>query len=311
MRRRLSLPVAVVAWGAALALALPTAAHAGQFKAPPASIANAALANGQHKKPFRIRAGRIYDVVATLHGVRRGDRLELESHYLRGWHDIGSWRLKKGQHHFRGRARSSRAGLYKLRVQVLRHHGLLRGSQSNSFQVRVLGFRVPKLRRPQASAPTGKPNDVSSNWTDTVCARAGQLGAGVDIPSPLGSLTGTGKVAQVLWVRDALPGGTYGPWYYFVFPQLITPADNSETLTIGDPAAGNANSSDLDPMTLFYGTEDEYHQVAWDLALQASDGTWSWYSSDWLTPASYLQWDKSETHEFLSNSCETYAQAGR
>jgi hypothetical protein len=56
------------------------------------------ISSAARKTPFRIKAGRIYDVVATVRGVRAGERLALEANYRRRWHVIGSWKMHRGSY---------------------------------------------------------------------------------------------------------------------------------------------------------------------------------------------------------------------
>ena len=180
MNRRFTLLAAIVTCPTALALALPNAASAGQETRHPAAAVN--TSTEQH--PFKIKAGKRYDVVATLSGVRRHDRLAFEAYYRTGhvgpkrWHVLGSWQLHRGERRFRGAARATIPGLWTLRVQFLRHHRLLRGSQSNRFYVRVLSFKIPVHipRKPKHGNGVSSNGIVIPNWTDVYCAYPNSLG---------------------------------------------------------------------------------------------------------------------------------------
>jgi len=311
---------AIAAAGTALALgivtAIPAMAATGPGKAHAMTRAGARMTSAA-SKPFQVKAGKDFDVVATVHGVQKGDRLALESYYayFRGqkasWHVLGSWPMTAGEKNFRGAARSTTPGLFTLRLQFVRKGKLLPGSQSNSFQLRVLGFTVPTLSKPKRAAFL--PNATLSDWTSAECATALTVGHGVVIPSPIpGHLNGQELVAQVVWARDAVPGGTYGAWYVAdITKQAITqpPADEFAIDNVNDLVQSNQ----LIGQVLYYpnGNSDEYHQIAWDLAIQTSDGSWVWINpTDWYTPASYIQWDRSELTSFQSANCETYVTAG-
>jgi hypothetical protein len=275
------------------------------------------------KRPFRVRAGRIYYVHSRLHGVHRGDRNAVESYYFHRWHKLGSWRVHRGEHRFVGKMRASHPGLYKLRLQFVRHGHLLRGSASNSFRVRVLRFRHPKVRHhPHGGTSThpsmrlAQPDDVLTDWNSAECGvgnNGGMIGLGtlLWIPSPLSQQQqGTFNVYQVIWVRDAYPGGNYGSWYVAdTDEQSIHPSDpNIITIT----GAGDIKSSEyLDDMYVNYQAANEYHQIAWDAAVQTSNG-WQYIASTAYTPNSYVQWDQTgyPSGTYQSQYCYTYRNQG-
>ena len=304
-------------------------AMAGTGSARPASIRPAIItsrATVNASKPFQIKAGRPFAVTSSVHGVRKGDRLALEGYFAytksrkRSWHVLGSWPMKAGQTRFRGIARASVPGLYTLRVQFLRRGKLLAKSQSNAFQLRVLSFKHPQPTRPgKKSVPPGwasaAPDVTLSDWTDVECANPLTVAHGVIVPSPVsGGISGQLAVIQVVWARDALPGGYYGGWYIAAEnPQYITPPVPDQFQIVEDAKAEDVVSNQLTEETLDYSaaTSDEYHQFAWDLMYQKADGSWAWLSpSAWYTPVSYVQWDTAQIGTFQSAYCETYRTAG-
>jgi hypothetical protein len=278
------------------------------------------------KKPFQIKAGKPFAVTTSVHGVKKGDRLALEAYYsvskskTRSWHVLGSWPMKAGETSFRGIARASTPGLYTLRVQFLRQRKLLPKSQSNAFQLKVLSFKLPRLSKPgKKSVPPGAaeaaPGGTLSGWTDVECANPLTVAHGVIVPSPIASgLPGQEEVVQVIWARDAFPGGSYTGWYVAAEnPQYITPPIADQFQIVNDAKAEDVVSNQLTEETLDYSaaTSDEYHQFAWDLAYQKPDGSWAWISpSAWYTPESYVQWDTAQIGTFQSPYCETYYTAG-
>lgn len=319
MNRRFTLPAAVVACGTALALVAPNAASAGQATRHPTAAASSSIMNTSTKHhPFRIKAGKRYDVTATLSGVRRHDRLAFEAHYRTGhvgpkrWHVLGSWKLHRGEVHFRGAARATIPGLWTLRVQFLRHHRLLRGSQSNRFYVKVLRFKVHKHipRKPKHS------NGVSSsivipNWTDVHCAYPNSIGTGVAIGSPdtrTFNFSPNVNILVVVWVRDANAGDQgYGPWYVRTFPQSL---GSLAGLPIGQEGT---DPNHIRVTTLQYGDKfgnearNEVHQIAWDFMFQRSDGSWQWVYPNSSMPGAYQQYDQAGTFLGQGPLCETWA----
>jgi hypothetical protein len=309
--------------------ALSDTAATASPKPHAAGPARTAIVNASGRKVFQIRPGKIFDVTATVHGVRRGDRLALESLYRAGphkpsrWHVLGSWRMHRGERHFVGKTRGTTPGLFTLRVQFLRHHGLLKNSQSNRFYVRVGRFRFKKLAKPHrhASAGSGAFGTVSDpassrqivNWQEPIqCAPDGPIdtvGHGILVPPPTADIGILGNVAQVVWVQQAAPGGTFGAWHI-----AATPVE--ETLTAPDPneiSIGGGNdthvSNELGSTLLDYPNDsgDVFRNIAWDLEIQASDGSWVWVSpTAWYTPSSYEQWTQDGQSHFTSNFCETY-----
>jgi hypothetical protein len=311
---------AVLALG--VTAAIPAMAATGSGRPAAAPLAAAVTAN----KPFQIKAGKPFTVTSTVRGVRKGDRLALEAYYSYSksskpsWHVLGSWPMTAGENRFRGIARASDPGLYTLRVQFLRSRKLLPNSQSNAFQLKVLSFNLPKLSKP--SKTSALPTTVTaaldvplSDWTDIECAKPLTVAHGVIVPSPLASgLSGQEEVAQVIWARDALPGGNYSAWYLAaVHAQYITPPQPDQFQIVEDANAETVVSNQLTETTLDYSaaTSDEYHQFAWDLEVQKADGSWVWASpTAWYTPASYIQWNTTQTGTFQSANCETYYTAG-
>jgi hypothetical protein len=313
-----AIPAAVIALG--IAAAGPAVAATGP--AGPAADRPAVAAVEASKTP-QIKAGKPFTVTSTVYGVRKGDRLALEAYYAyakagkKGWHVLGSWPMHAGQTRFRGTALAGTPGLYTLRVQFLRGGKLLPHSQSNTFALKVLSFRVPKLHRPSATSASRRtaPDVTLSDWTDVECANPLTVAHGVIVPSPItAGLSGQGEVAQVIWARDALPGGNYSAWYVAaVNPQYITQPQPNEFEIVEDADAPQVVSNQLTETTLDYSaaTSDEFHQFAWDLAIEQPDGSWAWSSpTAWYTPGSYVQWDNAQTGKFQSANCETYRTAG-
>jgi hypothetical protein len=313
--RRLVRIGAIAATIAGVSLVAPQAmaatSHQGARAAAPPPAMYSHVASTASKKPFQIRAGRIYDIVASVHGVRTGQRLALEIYYWHRWHVKGSWKMHRGSYHFRGRARSTHPGLYTMRVQFLsRQHKPIKGTQSNTFKVRVLRFHVPKAHRPRTSPGNAVPNTKISDWNDIQCAEAlPGLGHGLIVPSPVARLTGTGEVNQVVWVRDALPGGYFSNWYIAqTDEQYIHPADPGIITITGQ--GDIKDSSYLDDLYIEYPAVTEWHEVAWDLQIQGRDGNWYWASSSWYTPNSYIQWNQPGNAYSQSANCLTYQSAG-
>jgi len=316
MNRRFTLPVAVMTCVTALVLALPNAASASQATRHPAAAVN--TSTEQH--PFRIKAGKRYDVVATLSGVRRHDRLAFEAYYRTGhvgpkrWHVLGSWKLRRGERHFRGAARATIPGLWTLRVQFLRHHRLLRGSQSNRFYVRVLTFRIPVHipRKPKHSNGVSSRGIVIPSWTDVYCAYPDSLGTGVVIGSPdtrTFNFFPNVNIEVVVWVRDANAGDhSYGPWYRRYFPQSL---GSLAGLPIGQEGT---DPSQIRVTTLQYGdslgheARNEVHQIAWDFLIQQRDGSWAWAYPNSSMPGGYHQFDQAGTELGIGPLCETWAR---
>jgi len=300
--------IAGVAIAAPPAMAASVSSH-GHAAVPPAAMSShVALASS---RPFQIKAGRIYDVVATVRGVRRGERLALEVYYWHRWHVKGSWKMHPGSYHFRGAARSSHPGLYTMRVQFMsKRHKLIQGTQSNEFQVRVLRFHVPKAHRPKKSRADATPRTQLVDWNSIQCAETlPGLGHGLIIPSPLPRLNGSEEVNQGVWARDALPGGYYSNWYIAATDQqYIHPADPG-IVTITDQG-DIKDSSYLDDIYVQYPAQTAYHQIAWDLQIRGGDGNWHWVSSTWYTPGSYIQWAQDGIHRYQSGNCLTYQSAG-
>jgi hypothetical protein len=327
----------VAAFAAVLALGCTTAvpALAGTSTSRPGTAVGSSATitvAGAARKPVQIKAGKPFTVTSRVHGVRKGDRLALEGYFRfvrsrkPGWHVLGSWPMKAGQTSFRGVARASDPGLYTLRVQFVRKGKLLAKSQSNSFQLRVLAFKLPRLAKPgKASVPphaataaagraTAAPDVPLNGWTDVECANPLTVGHGVIVPSPLGSVGGQEEVAQVIWARDALPGGYFGGWYLVtVQPQYITQPQPDQFSIVEDAKAEEVTSNQLKEVTLDYSadTSDRYHQVAWDLEYQKADGSWAWISPNaWYTPESFVQWNVQQIGTYQSAYCETYYTAG-
>jgi hypothetical protein len=315
---------AVFALGGVAVATTPAPAMAGTGPVRPAMARPGATVAA--KKPFQIKAGKPFAVTTSVHGVRKGDRLALEAYYSyskskkRSWHVLGSWPMKAGETSFRGIARAGVPGLYTLRVQFVRKGKLLPKSQSNAFQLKVLSFKLPELSKPgKKSVPPGvaeaAPNVTVGSWTDVECANPLTVAHGVIVPSPLTvGLAGQEEVAQVIWARDALPGGNWGGWYVAtVNAQYITQPQPDQFQIVMDAKAEDVVSNQLTEVTLDYSaaTSDEYHQFAWDLEYQNADGSWAWLNpSAWYTPESYVQWDTAQTGTFRSPYCVTYYTAG-
>lgn len=316
-----AIPAAVLALGVTAAVPAMAATAVGR-----PSIAASAGTMAATNKPFQIKAGKPFAVTDTVHGVRKGDRLALEAYYSYSksrkpsWHVLGSWPMKAGQRSFRGITRASAPGLWTLRVQFVRKGKLLANSQSNTFQLKVLSFKLPKLSKPhQKSVPPGAvaaaPSVTASSWTDVECANPLTVAHGVIVPSPLTTgLAGQEEVAQVIWARDAYPGGYFGNWYVAkVNAQYITPPQPDQFQIVEDAKAETLVSNQLTETTLDYSadTADEFHQFAWDLEYQQADGSWAWLNpTAWYTPESYVQWDTAQTGTSQSAYCETYYTAG-
>jgi hypothetical protein len=318
LRSRVWTALAVAGALGGMALAAPAAVSAATR--PAALKEGASISAAASRRPFRIKAGKVYYVHASVRGVRRGERLALESRYWGRWHRLGSWPMHRGSYRFYGRARSTRPGLYTLRVQFQRRGRLERGTASNTFRVRVLGFHVPKPRRPHRNAdPGARPSTPLSDWTSVACAPTTPgLGHGVVVPSPLAQLTNfTGHINQVVWSRDALPGGSYGKWYIAnTTPQYITPPAPDEVSIGGSFAYGSdelTTSDDLQDTLLDFGAVTEYHQIAWDMQIQdPSTGNWYYVNpTQWYTPGSYVQYGTDGISTSQSANCETYQAPGR
>jgi hypothetical protein len=297
-----------------------------------------------HRHVFKIGPGKIFDVTATLHGVRHGDRLALESYFRKHrhhprspkrWHVLGSWRLHAGEHHFAGRTYGSYPGLFTLRVQFLRHGHLLRGSQSNRFYVEVRRFHAKKLRKPKHHKPHRKPHGnngllhglaipqhattdgVLGDWDSVECASlsAGLGGGGVDVVPPFRHLGNDEPVnaVQVSFYSN-YSNGSWGPWQEGnVLPQTVNTDGAGLTDITINAASGDSSASDelgtIQPLD-FYGQQG-YHTIGWDLAIQnINTGQWGWLSTDIEIPGSYQQYDSNGNYEGQSSTCYTYHGAG-
>jgi hypothetical protein len=308
----------VVASASALALGLPAAlpaTAAARFSHPSAAAITSTTAASSGHRPFLVKPGKIFEVTATLSGVRNNDRLALESyfrrvpHHPKGWHVLGSWRLHRGERHFVGLTRGGYPGLFTLRVQFLRHHRLLRGSQSNRFSVRVLGFHVRKLRRPPRSRETLMGPNSARGWDDVECGAAITGGADVYVAAPISTLGNSVplRVFQVVFARDALPGGNYDNWYVASYlEQVVQPTGSDPNeFTIGAGELSYRPDELGEVPQLEYGNGTEFHQIAWDIEIQEADGTWVWASPTLITPESYIQVDQRGIKSQSSN-CETF-----
>jgi hypothetical protein len=321
-RTFLGVAISAAALALGVTAAVPAMAVTNSARTAAMQTATTVTAN----QPFQIKAGKPFTVTSTVHGVRKGDRLALEAYYSYSkssrpsWHVLGSWPMTAGETSFRSIARAGNPGFYTLRLQFLRNGRLLPNSQSNAFQLKVLSFKLPKLSKPGktstlAGTAAAGPDVPVSGWTDVECAKPLTVAHGVIVPSPVtGGLSGQGEVAQVIWARDALPGGDYSAWYVAaVHAQYITPPQPDQFQIVEDANAETVVSNQLTETTLDYSaaTSDEYHQFAWDLEVQKADGSWVWVSpTAWYTPASYIQWDTAQTGTFQSANCETYYTAG-
>jgi hypothetical protein len=329
-RRALAVASAIGAGVTVLTATAATASPTPRAAAP----ASATITSASRHKVFSIRSGKIFDVTASVHGVRSGDRLALESLYrirprgARHWHVLGSWRMHRGQRHFTGKTYGTTPGLFTLRVQFLRHRRLLKGSQSNQFQVRVRRFSLKRLAKPhkhkKAAAtavstaagrwPLGARPGAVINWQEPIqCApdggQADTVGHGILVPPPVANIGITGNVAQVIWVQAAAPGGTFGKWQIAATPveETLTPVQPG-TFSLGS-GSDSKLSDELGATILDYPNDsgDVFRNVAWDLEIQASDGSWAWVSpTSWYTPSSYRQWSQDGLSQSASGFCETF-----
>ncbi len=322
--------LAITAIGVVSAAILSAPAATASPEPRTSASASATIANSSSQKVFRIRSGKVFDVKSTVRGVRRGDRLALESLYAAGprrpktWHVLGSWPMKAGETHFVGKTFGTTPGRFTLRVQFLRNKRLLKGSQSNQFVVVVQGFSFKPPPRPHkqsaavSAVRTGtlsKIPNIVNNWPEPVqCATdtTSQItaGHGILIPPLVGEINVTRSlnIVQVIWTQQAAPGGTFGPWQVAAqTPNTLTPlVPNTFSLGVG----GDTVVSDaLDSTLLYYPNDsgDVYRNIAWDLAAQKSDGSWVWLNpTNWYTPSSYEQWTQDGRSTYTSNYCLTY-----
>src|ERR1700727_2289041 len=87
----------------ALAASLLGATAASASTGPASTSGAATVGASRHHHVFQVRPGKIFVVTDSVRGVRRGDRLALESRYRHRWHQVGSWPMHRGQRHFTGR----------------------------------------------------------------------------------------------------------------------------------------------------------------------------------------------------------------
>jgi hypothetical protein len=294
---------------------------------PGASVsASATIASSSSQSVFHIGSGKAFDVKSTVHGVRRGDRLALESLYAAGprraktWHVLGSWPMTAGETHFVGKTHGTTPGRFTLRVQFVRNKRLLKGSQSNQFVVVVQGFSFKRPAKPHKqgaaiSAVPGTVPNIVNNWPEPIqCAPDNAsnitVGHGILIPPlvPEIKVASSLNVVQVIWTQQAAPGGTFGTWQVAAqTPNTLTPADPND-ISIG-VGGDTLVSDDLGSTLLYYPNDsgDVYRNIAWDLAAQKSDGSWVWLNpTNWYTPSSYEQWTQNGLSEYASNYCLTY-----
>jgi hypothetical protein len=338
----------LLASGAALTLSLvaPTAASAAIAGGPSAVPARAGTVPGgvisNRGHVFQIGPGKIFQVHDSVHGVRRGDRLALESLYRlhqhhprspKRWHIIGSWPMHAGQTFFRGLTRGSFAGLYSLRLQFIRHHHLLPHSQSNVFYVRVLHFHQKKLHKPKHHQPVHHPHTVLaahglavpkapsgvSGWDSVECASidAGLGGGGVYVTPPIRHL-GNGSAVNTVQVSfySNWNGQAWGPWQTgSTLPQTIQPdgTGGGELVLSGDGSGSSVTPSDelgtVSPLD-FFGSAG-FHSIGWDLAIEnPATGAWGWLSPTILQPEGYQQYDQNGNLEGTSQSCQTFHGIG-
>lgn len=310
----------ILASTSVLALGLPAALPAAASARRPHPSVSAAVsmrrpaASTEHH-PFQVKPGKVFEVTATLSGIHQNDRLALESYFRRAprhpkrWNVLGSWRLHPGEHHFVGLTRGSYPGFFTLRVQFLRHGRLLSGSQSNRFYVRVLRFHVRKLRRPHPHNAALVRTYNASSWEDVECAVPITEGADVYVPAPISTLGNSVPlhVYQVVFARDALPGGNYDNWYVASYLEQVVQPTGSDTDEISIGAGEHSYTPDElgEVPQLEYGTQTEFHQIAWDIEIQEADGSWVWASRTLIEPASYIQYDRNGNAS-QSNYCETF-----
>jgi hypothetical protein len=274
-----------------------------------------------------VKAGAPFYVKDGVHGVRSGDRLGLEIYSsLKGWRLAGSWPLHRHQTYFKGYANTWVVALFRLRLVFLRNHRVLPGSSSNVFKLRVVARHAPGTNvLPQVSKDSvssgglgslvARPASVVSDWNTIQCSvdvsNDGNPGLhkGVDFFPPITTLGDnvTADINQVIWERDADPGGDYGPWTIVQTTlQHLHPYDGN-TIYIGN-SGGDETLPDW--FAFNYHTTALYHQYAWDLQIYSpSDGLWYYASpTQWYTPAAYQQYPlQIGEPAFQSPTCYTFA----
>ena len=297
---------AIIALAGGMAITAP--ATAGAVSAPPR------VASFQEAAPFTVKAGSLYGIRSTLSGIHQGDRLALESKQGK-WRILGYYSLRAGQTKLAVNAGTSRPGLFTLRLAIQRNGRILPSSIGNAFQVKVVGFSVPKARRPKVSSSghSLKPATTLTDWNSVQCGAAYPgLSVSILIPSPIRQLPGTRVVNQVVWVRDAIPGGTYGAWNIDSAQQQVVQPPQPGIVQISEYGTSDLpDSSYLVDSNVAFKPNDYYHQVAWDLQVRnPQTGVWSYVSSNTYEPNSYIQWSRDGLTSSQSANCETYAKGG-
>lgn len=282
------------------------AARGGFFMQPQTAM--------QAKKPFTIRAGKVYYVHARLSHVGAHQRIAVESYVHGRWYFRGSYRLHRGQRVLNGKATTSVVGFYTLRLHFMRNGKLIKGNVSNKFKVRVTGLKKPRTRRPRTNAQAPRPNAITyGGWNDILCARPALqvLGrrAAVELSSPVSHVAQQDTwLNQVWWARDAYPGGTYGAWH-IVATKMQHVLRNDPSVVSIEGVAAVVTSNYLSGPNLYYRTDETLvHQYAWDLQIFAPGIGWSYINNtDFYTPESYGQYAADGTGPYSRPDCITFA----
>lgn len=272
------------------------------------------VASRQAPAPYKVKAGSQYGIRSTLSGIHQGDRLALESKQGK-WRILGYYSLRAGQTKLAVNAGTSQPGLFTLRLAIRRNGRILPGSIGNAFQVKVIGYSVPKARHPKvsSSAQSLKPANILTAWNSVQCGAAYPgLSVSILIPSPVRQLPGTQVVNQVVWVRDAVPGGTYGAWNIDSAQQQVVQPPQPGIVQISEYGSSDLpDSSYLVDSNVAFKPNDYFHQVAWDLQVRnPQTGVWSYISPNTYEPNSYIQWSRDGSTSSQSANCMTYAHGG-